>query len=54
MAKFSFPMPLRDYFNISFFSFTMAVSTRFRYLVAKYFFSIKKKAGFNMALMGGK
>jgi hypothetical protein len=28
------------------------VKTRFRYLVAKYFFSIFKKAGFNMALMG--
>jgi len=30
----------------------LCVQTRFLYLVAKYFFSTFKKAGFNMALMG--
>ncbi len=30
----------------------LCVQTRFLYLVAKYFFSIFEKAGFNMALMG--
>jgi hypothetical protein len=28
------------------------VQARFRYLVAKYFLAIFKKAGFNMAFMG--
>ncbi len=31
----------------------LCVQTRFHYLVAKYFFSIKKKNSFNMALRGG-
>ena len=32
----------------------LCVQTRFRYHVAKYFLSIFKKAGLNMALMGGE
>jgi hypothetical protein len=32
----------------------LCVQTKFRYLVANYFLSIFKKAGFNMALTGVK